>query len=136
MESNLGRVAAHTDPSVNRRIREQTDARIRHFAEHPDGITERLQRLEREWDIERTLEANAATVSILAVLLGHKVNPKWFMLSGVVGGFLLQHAVQGWCPPLPIFRRMGVRTQGEIDYERQQLEALRRDAGRTETAGS
>ncbi len=43
----------------------------------------------------------------------------------VVGGFLLQHAVQGWCPPLPIFRRHGVRTQTEIDYERYALKALR-----------
>jgi hypothetical protein len=45
----------------------------------------------------------------------------------VVGSFLLQHAVQGWCPPLPVFRRWGVRTQPEIDYERYALKALRGD---------
>ena len=45
----------------------------------------------------------------------------------VVGGFLLQHAVQGWCPPLPVFRRYGVRTQTEIDDERYALKALRGD---------
>ena len=45
----------------------------------------------------------------------------------VVGGFLLQHAVQGWCPPLPIFRRGGVRTQAEIEQERYALKAIRGD---------
>lgn len=64
--------------------------------------------------IERTLEANAAAVSIGAVLLGLTVNRKWLLLPGLVGGFLLQHAVQGWCPPLPFFRRRGVRTQAEL----------------------
>ncbi len=45
----------------------------------------------------------------------------------MVGGFLLQHAVQGWCPPLPVFRQMGVRTQTEIDEKRAALKALRGD---------
>jgi hypothetical protein len=45
-------------------------------------------------------------------------------LPGVVLSFLLQHALQGWCPPLPILRRMGVRTRGEIDQEKYELKAL------------
>jgi hypothetical protein len=44
-----------------------------------------------------------------------------------VAGFLLQHAVQGWCPPVPVFRRLGFRTQTEIDYERYALKVLRGD---------
>ena len=39
----------------------------------------------------------------------------------------LQHAVQGWCPPLAVWRRLGVRTQSEIDEERYALKALRGD---------
>jgi hypothetical protein len=45
----------------------------------------------------------------------------------VVGSFLLQHAIQGWCPPLPVFRRLVYRTQSEIDYERYALKSLRGD---------
>ena len=45
-------------------------------------------------------------------------------------GFLLQHALQGWCPPVPVFRRLGVRTTAEIDRERYALKALRGDFGR------
>ena len=59
--------------------------------------------------------------------MGAIVSRKWFALPGVVAGFLLQHALQGWCPPLPIFRRLGVRTQSEIDHERYALKALRGD---------
>jgi hypothetical protein len=55
------------------------------------------------------------------------VNRKWLFLPGVVAGFLLQHAVQGWCPPLPLFRRLGIRTASEIEYERYALKALRGD---------
>lgn len=50
--------------------------------------------------------------------LGTFVNRRWF---------LLQHAVQGWCPPLPVFRRLGVRTAREIHEEILALKAMRGD---------
>jgi hypothetical protein len=37
------------------------------------------------------------------------------------------HAVQGWCPPVPVLRRLGFRTASEIDHERYALKALRGD---------
>ena len=70
---------------------------------------------------------NAATVSLIGLTLGATVNRKWFLFPAAVAGFLLQHAVQGWCPPLPVFRRLGVRTQSEIDEERFALKLLRGD---------
>jgi hypothetical protein len=83
--------------------------------------------LDAEWDIERMLEANAATVSLVGLTLGATIDHRWFMLPAVVAGFLLQHAVQGWCPPVPLLRRVGFRTPTEIDYERYALKALRGD---------
>ncbi len=50
-----------------------------------------------------------------------------FVLPAIVAGFLLQHAVQGWCPPIPIFRRLGIRTASEIDSERYALKVIRED---------
>jgi hypothetical protein len=41
--------------------------------------------------------------------------------------FLLQHAIQGWCPPLPLLRRLGIRNQREIEAERIALKILRDD---------
>jgi hypothetical protein len=92
-------------------------------------ISARIAELEREWDIERVLEANAATVALIGLALGATVNRRWFALPAVVAGFLLQHALQGWCPPLPIFRRFGVRSAAEIHEEIVALKALRGDFG-------
>ena len=49
------------------------------------------------------------------------------MFPVIVCGFLLQHAIQGWCPPVPVFRRLGVRTSFEIEQERYALKSLRGD---------
>ena len=87
----------------------------------------RLAELDREWDIECILEANAATASLIGLTLGATVDRRWFLFPAVVAGFWLQHAVQGWCPPVPVFRRLGIRTQTEIDYERYGLKVLRGD---------
>lgn len=128
LHSTVNRVPAHTDAEVNQRIRQRTEqniARLRNAS--PAAITQRLQELEEEWDIERTLEANAATASLIGLTLGATVDRRWNLFPAVVAGFLLQHALQGWCPPLPVFRRMGIRTSYEIDYERNALKALRGD---------
>ncbi len=45
-------------------------------------------------------------------------------LPAIVTGFLFQHAIQGWCPPLPVLRRRGFRTAEEINQERYALKAL------------
>ena len=90
-------------------------------------IDRRIADLDREWDIERWLEANASSLALSGLLLGLTVNRKWLLLTGTVMGFLLMHAIQGWCPPVPVMRRMGVRTRGEIDREKFALKILRGD---------
>jgi hypothetical protein len=70
METTANRVPVHTGDEVNQRIRRQTDGNIRYYADHLDEIDDRLAEPERDWDIERTLEANAASISVITVLLG------------------------------------------------------------------
>lgn len=41
--------------------------------------------------------------------------------------FLLQHALQGWCPPIEVFRMLGRRSRNELDAERTALKADRGD---------
>jgi hypothetical protein len=126
--STVERVPEHTVDHVNEQIRHQAEERLaRLAAEGPEAIDRRLAELDHEWDIERTLEANASLLALAGVVLGATVDRRWLILPGVVAAFLLQHAVQGWCPPLPIFRRLGVRTQAEIEQERYALKALRGD---------
>jgi hypothetical protein len=122
------RVPRHTAADVNARIRERTLRDLQRFAGADRfAIGARIEELEREWDIERTLEANAASVALLGAGLGAAVNRRFFALPAVVAGFLLQHALQGWCPPLPLFRRLGVRTAKEIHEEILALRILRGD---------
>ena len=123
--SNADRVRRSTAPEVNREIDHRTNDNIRHYANSSEEvIRRRIEELEREWDIERALEVNTSTLALTGLLLGVTVNKKWLIFPGVVLSFLLQHGLQGWCPPLPILRKMGVRTRGEIDREKYELKAL------------
>jgi hypothetical protein len=122
------RVENASDDEINDRIQRETEERVRELSGMGvKDITQRLEELEHEWDVERVLEANAATLSVTGCLLGAAVDRRFFWLPAVVGTFLVQHAVQGWCPPLPILRRMGIRTNKEINYERIALKAVRGD---------
>jgi hypothetical protein len=122
------RVRQSSAAALNRERDEEISRRVARYSGQPKAqISRRIEELEREWDVERTLEVNAASLSLLGLLLGTTVDRRWFLLTGVVAGFLLQHGLQGWCPPLPILRRLGLRTQGEIDAEKAALKALRGD---------
>jgi len=116
------RVALHTSPQANARIHEETERNIAYYSSlGRQAIERRITALDREWDIERALEANAASATLFGFMMGTLWNRKWFILPGIVGGFLLQHAIDGWCPPLPVMRRLGFRTAQEIEYERHAL---------------
>jgi len=133
--TTVDRVQKSTSDAINERIRMRTQQNVAKYAAHPAEIQKRLDQLDAEWDIERTLEANAAVVGLTGLLLGMKVNKKFFVLPIAVGTFLFQHAVQGWCPPVPLFRRLGVRTQKEIEHERFALKAIRGDFARAPAFG-
>jgi hypothetical protein len=130
LPSTDARVPKHSSPEANDRIREAMLRRLRCY-EGADAaqISSRIAELKREWDIERVLEANAAGIALVGLTLGTTVNRRWFALPAVVAGFLLQHALQGWCPPVPVFRRLGIRTSAEIHEEIVALKAMRGDFG-------
>ncbi len=122
------RVPVHTDANVNEKIRRRMEQDIAYFGSAGDeAIERRLRELDREWDIERLLELNAASIMLMGLSFAAFVNRKWIVLPAIVGGFLLQHAIQGWCPPIELFRRLGVRTAQEIEQERFALKAIRGD---------
>jgi hypothetical protein len=119
--TTVDRVPRHTSPEVNRRIEQETADRVRYYASNPVGIGRRLRELDEEWDIERLLETNASALAFTGVALAGLVDKRWLVLPALVTAFLFQHAVQGWCPPVPILRRLGDRTAREIDIERAAL---------------
>lgn len=121
------RAVDQSDPAVTEEVVQQTKANVAYYALHPEEIDQRLQDLDEEWDVERWLELNSAILSWSGIALGMLHTRKWLLLPIAVQGFFLQHGLQGWCPPLPIFRQAGVRTQGEIEAERHALKAIRGD---------
>lgn len=127
LPSTAHRVPRHTARNVNERIRRQTEENVRRYrSASPAELERRLDELEHEWDIERAIEANAASLALIGILLGAFVNIWFLLLPAAVGTFLLQHALQGWCPPVPILRRLGFRTSREIFEERLALLAATR----------
>lgn len=114
MPDTAERVTVRTAGSAQARIDAAAEERVIAAAERLEqlngrlhDIDRRLRELDREWDIERTLQANAASLTLLGTVLGAFVDRRFLALPALVGGFLLQHAVQGWCPPLPLRRRGG-----------------------------
>lgn len=99
----------------------------RYIGVDPAFIDERIRELQREWDIERTLEANAAGMALAGLALGVTIDRRFLAIPFVVAGFLLQHALRGRNAPVSIFRRLGVRTAAEIHQEIIALKILRGD---------
>ena len=122
------RVQKHTAEEVNKRIEAEAERRVlRSFGQSEAALSRRIAELEDEWDIERWLEMNASALAFTGVVLGLLMNRKFFAIPCIVLPFLFQHAVQGWCPPIPVFRRKGVRTRREIDAEKYALKTIRGD---------
>ena len=122
------RVRAVTDPEINRQIDDQIRHRLQLYScQDNELISQRIRELDEEWDMERTLEANASTLALTGLCLGTVMSRKWYVVPMLVTGFLLQHAIQGWCPPVKFFRKRGVRTRQEIEKERYALKVMRGD---------
>ncbi|WP_088189298.1 DUF2892 domain-containing protein [Desulfosporosinus sp. FKA] len=122
------RVQLATKAVVNAAIRENTLKNIHYYRNQTKTLlSQRLNELNYEWDTERVLETSAAGLTLLTIGLGILFNKWWFSISALVAFFLLIHALIGWCPPLPIIRRLGVGTMSEINEEKIALKLLRGD---------
>lgn len=128
LPSTLERVPRNTSAAVNERIRRGTERSVAECIRHgPAAIEQRLAELDEEWDIERYLETMAPTMTIIGLALGLAKDRRFLIIPAAVQSFLLLHGLQGWCPPIPVLRRLGVRTSDEINVERYALKALRGD---------
>jgi hypothetical protein len=126
--SSTGRVPASTAPHINDRILAATRASIARNGGDRAAIDRRLAALDREWDIERVTMLSATIDALLTLGLGVWRGRRW-LVGGLafLGGAMLAHVAIGQCPSLPLYRRLGVRTREEIDWERYALKALRGD---------
>jgi hypothetical protein len=127
--TEVDRVRQRTNDAVLDRLDRELADRVERLRGAGDAeIGARLRELDEEWDIERVLIVNASTLASLG-LIGSLARRRLVAFPMVVMAFLLQHGLQGWCPPLEIFRRRSVRTRREIDLERYVLKLARGDFG-------
>lgn len=106
LEANVERLAREGRPAIDRRIRE----------------------LEREWDVDRVLDAQAAGLGLAGLAMGAALNRRrWLFFPATVAGLLFAQALYRGSPPAALLRRIGVRTAREIHEERYALKALRGD---------
>lgn len=115
------RIRAHTSEEVNQRIDEQILRNVEAHSHSPEAIERRLEALDHEWDIDRALMANFSVIAFSALMAGIFRHRRFLALPAIQIPFLLWHAKEGWCPPLPLFRRMGFRSRQEIEAEKMEL---------------
>lgn len=116
------RVCSNTAPLVNERIQQHTVHSVAWFSSHPELIPNRLRELDQEWDVERAIATGSAILTLAGLMLAYLFDIRWVTLSLLVQLFFMQHVFLGWCPALPMVRRLGFRTEQEIQFERNQLE--------------
>lgn len=119
------KVNGNTPDYINEAIQRKIAENIRLFKEKDKTeIKKRLEELDFEWDTERVLETNLSIITFISSIYGLTKNRAWMLVSGTASVFMIQHALQGWCPPLSLIRRLGIRTAEEIDQEKDGLKQL------------
>ena len=117
------RIELQTNESVNARLKSELKQRYDYYDAHRDEIERRLEELDREWDVERSMFLWGAFATFVFV---------WFNIKSLqyfASCMMALHALQGCCPPLPVFRFLGFRTLSEINDERYALMSMRGDFG-------
>jgi hypothetical protein len=134
MDPSPDRARRHTARSVLQRIDQDTLDHLMDVAAHPEIASRRLNELDAEWDLDRTLEVQAAGVGLAGLALGVFVRPAFLAIPATVGAGLLLFAITGFDPMLPVLRRLGIRSAREIERERYAVKALRGDFDPAETS--
>jgi hypothetical protein len=119
------RVEFRGSQRVASKVQEDIRERVRGYEEAEDRkLRARLRELDAEWDTERAFEAGAAALTIAGSALGALCSRKWLMLSAAAGFLLLERALRGWCPMQPVLRRCGLRSESEIETEKDTIRAI------------
>ena len=123
------RIREATPSSINVKIERDTWQRVASYSGKSEAeISARIKELNKEWDIERYLGVNMSTLAMSGLAAGAlSKNKNWLILPAIVLAFFFQHAVQGWCPPLPLLRKLNIRTSKEIEQEKYALKLIRGD---------
>ena len=119
-------IRTSSDEAIARDIALEIERSVRVAADAGREVVDlRLAQLDREWPLEKVLTAKLGGLAALGGVLGLTGSRKWFLLSTLAGTGLVQHALGGRGATFSALRRLGFRTQAEIDTERRGLLAAR-----------
>lgn len=128
------RVRDKTSEQLIQEIDQKTFINVKDYFDRSDNlISQRIKELDEEWDIERVLMLNMSSVAIGGFILSMK-NKYWLTLPVIITGFFAQNSIQGWCPPVKLFRYFKFRTRNEIEREKHALKVLRGDYSNVNSA--
>jgi hypothetical protein len=116
-------IRKHSFKSFNENIDEKTDSIIQLvIAEGPISIGERLNELDKEWDIDKAVllfQSGLIMIQLANAMKKQSKNSLWGPL--IQTPLLMLHATFGWSPVTMVFRKLGFRTRFEIQAEREVL---------------
>ncbi len=96
MATTANRVSAQTSGEINRLLRLQMEERLASLRKPiQTRSTLGVAELDREWDIERTLEANASTLAFTGTMLAATGDRRWLALASDRDGFPLPARCSG-----------------------------------------
>lgn len=87
-EEEKGRGRQPNHGNDHRKIDLEAKENLKKFSDADyEAIDDRIAELDKEWDIERTLQLNAASLAITGTVLGILVDKRWLALPVIVGSF-------------------------------------------------
>lgn len=112
-------IMSAADPVVQKMMERYVDTVLENLRSYAGGRPPKPEaQLEEEWDLDRSLQAWAGSLTLASLVLGRWAGPGWRLLAAFVGANLLGRALYGWCPPVPVLRKLGVRSCEEIERQR------------------
>lgn len=113
---------------VDRPINRLTEHNIHVYSAQPrEAINSRIKELEKEWSIERIIEAGASLFAILGIALGAFVSAWWLIIPAIISALFLMHATMRFSSSLSFLQGRGTRTDCEIAAETFAMKLLRGD---------
>ena len=82
-----------------------------------------LEDLKAEWSYEKVVEVAAAVLTIASIFLNKTQKRKLDEFGESVSSILGVESLRDWTPPAGVLKKIGLRSQGDIDKEISRLSA-------------
>jgi hypothetical protein len=123
------------ETEVKDNIVDRTFEMVKEFAHKGrKKITERIEQIDRELDLDRVIHLNLATIALAGAALCYATADKrWLLMPACAAGLLIADTLTGITGKIPLLKKLGLRLKNEILHERYALKAFRGDFKHTDS---